>query len=278
MKYLQRSFANDKHLYYQRPWPKELLTVAKQHGYGTIYLTKLAVKPDSPDVDRAIAKSAADKKYLQIVGRLASIPAVGTGSSGNLQTRQRKKTRVTIQPTTPPISSVLTLFHASLKPESEKAIRERQKYRNEFAAQMAGDRYATNAAIHDIHRGLELYPDAMLKRGCTSATVARGRNSATSVLNWAMREHRLDSAPRLQQLPKHKAKTKKPLSHAEQEELVAILRADGEETRVRNRVIPVVLAVELIKTKLSAASERAAKAADNAATVNQSLKGKIHGR
>ena len=34
------------------------------------------------------------------------------------------------------------------------------------------------------------------------------------------------------------------------------------KTSVRRRVVPVVLAVELIRAKLSAASERAAKAAD----------------
>ena len=68
MKYLQRPSANHRFLYYQRPWPKELVVVAKQHGYGAIYRTKLDVKPDSPDVDKAIAKSVEDKRYEQLVG------------------------------------------------------------------------------------------------------------------------------------------------------------------------------------------------------------------
>ena len=149
--------------------------------------------------------------------------------------------------------------------------------------------------------------------------LARGRNSVTAVLNWAMREYRLDWVLRLRQLPKQKAKTKKLLSYAEQERLVETLMADDDETAamilfmlqggqmpsevarldtkllpetlaaeppfvvignddiqtktsVRRRVVPVVLAVELIRAKLSAASERAAKAADSAATVNKRLK------
>ena len=44
------------------------------------------------------------------------------------------------------------------------------------------------------------------------------------------------------------------------------------KTSVRKRVVPVVLAVDLISAKLPAASERAAKAADSAATVNKRLK------
>ena len=95
---------------------------------------------------------------------------------------------------------------------------------------MPGDRFATNDAIHDIHQGFDLWQDAMLQRGCTSATVARGRNSVTAVLNWAVREYRLDWVLRLKQLPKQKAKTKKPLSYAEQERLVETLMADGDET------------------------------------------------
>ena len=319
MKYLQRPSANHKHLYYQRPWPKELVPVAKQHGYGAIYRTKLDVKPDSPDVDKAIAKSAEDKKYEQLVGRLESIPVVGTGLSVNLKTGQRKKTRITTQPTAPPISSLLTLFHTKFKPESGKALRDREKYWNEFLDHMPGDRFATNAAIHDIHQGFDLWQDAMLQRGCTSATVARARNSVTAVLNWAIREYRLDWTLRLRQLPKHKAKTKKPLSYSQQQQLVETLLADGDvtavmilfmlqggqmpsevarldqtllaetlaadppfvvignddietKTSVRKRVVPVVLAVDLIKAKLSVASERAAKAADSAATVNKRLK------
>ena len=94
MKYLQRPSANHKYLYYQRPWPKELVPVAKQHGYGAIYRTKLDVKPDSPDIDKAVAKSAEDKKYEQLVGRIESIPLIGTGLSINLKTGQRKKTRI----------------------------------------------------------------------------------------------------------------------------------------------------------------------------------------
>jgi integrase len=319
VKYLQRPSADHKNLYYQRQWPRDLVSVAKAHGYGSIYRTNLDVKPDSPDVDKAIAKAAEDKKYEQLVGRLQSIPVVGTGLSVNLKTGQRKKTRVTTQPTTPPISSLLQLFHTKFKPESGKALRDRQKYWNEFLDHMPGDRFATNSAIHDIHQGFDLWQDAMLQRGCTSATVARGRNSVTAVLNWAMREYRLDWVLRLRQLPKQKAKTKKPLSYAEQERLVETLMADGDETAamilfmlqggqmpsevarldtklltetlaaeppfvvignddiqtktsVRRRVVPVVLAVELIRAKLSAASERAAKAADSAATVNKRLK------
>ena len=319
MKYLQRPSANHKYLYYQRPWPKELVPVAKQHGHGAIYRTKLDVKPDSPDVDKAIAKSAEDKRYEQLVGRLESIPVVGTGLSVNLKTGQRKKTRITTQPTTPPISYLLTLFHTKFKPESGKALRDRQKYWNEFLVHMPGDRFATNAAIHDIHQGFDLWQDAMLRRGCTSATVARARNSVTAVLNWAIREYRLDWTLRLRQLPKHKAKIKKPLDYSEQQQLVNTLLADDDETAamilfmlqggqmpsevarldrkllaetlaaeppfvvignddietktsVRKRVVPVVLAVELIKAKLSLASERAAKAADSAATVNKRLK------
>ena len=319
MKYLQRPSANHRFLYYQRPWPKELVVVAKQHGYGAIYRTKLDVKPDSPDVDKAIAKSVEDKRYEQLVGRLESIPVVGTGFSINLKTGRKQKTRITTQPTTPPISNLLSLFHAKFKPESGKALRDRQKYWNEFLEHMPGDRFANNSAIHDIHQGFDLWQDAMLQRGCTSATVARGRNSVTAVLNWAMREYRLDWVLRLRQLPKHKAKTKKPLSYAEQERLVETLMADGDETaamilfmlqggqmpsevarldrellsetlaseppfvvignddiqtktNVRKRVVPVVLAADLIRAKLSAASERAAKAADSAATVNKRLK------
>ena len=319
MKYLQRPSANHKHLYYQKAWPKELADVAKQHGYGAIYRTKLDVTDDSSDVDKAIALSAESKKYEQLVGRLESIPVVGFGLSVNLETGKRKKTRVTTKPTTPPISSLLTLFHSKFKPESGKALRDRQKYWDEFLEHMPGDRFATNSAIHDIHQGFDLWQDAMLHRGCTSATVARGTNSVTAVLNWAIREYRLDWTLRLRQLPKHKAKTKKPLSYAEQERLVATLMADGDETAamilfmlqggqmpsevarldrellsetlsseppfvvignddiqtktsVRKRVVPVVLAVDLIRAKLSAASERAAKAADSAATVNKRLK------
>ena len=159
---------------------------------------------------------------------------------------------------------------------------------------MPGDRFAANSAIHDIHQGFDLWQDAMLQRSCTSATVARGRNSVTAVLNWAMREYRLDWVLRLRQLPKQKAKTKKPLSYPEQERLMETLMADGDETAamilfmlqggqmpsevarldtkllaetlaaeppfvvignddiqtktsVRRRVVPVVLAVELIR-------------------------------
>ena len=319
MKYLQRPSANHRYLYYQRPWPKDLVPVAKQHGYGAIYRIKLDVKPDSPDVDKAIAKSVEDKKYEQLVGRLESIPVVGTGLSVNLKTGQRKKTRITTRPTTPPISSLLPLFHTKFKTESGKALRDRQKYWGEFQEHMPGDRFATNAAIHDIHQGFDLWQEAMLQRGCTSATVARGRNSVTAVLNWAIREYRLDWSLRLRQLPKHKAKTKKPLGYAEQKRLVATLIADDDETAAmilfmlqggqmpsevarldrtlltetlaaeppfavignddiktktsaRKRVVPVVLAVELIRAKLSDASERAAKAADSSATVNKRLK------
>ena len=136
MKYLQRPSANHRYLYYQRPWPKELVVVAKQHGYGAIYRTKLDVKPDSPDVDKAIAKSAEDKRYEQLVGRLESIPVVGTGFSINLNTGRKQKTRITTQPTTPPISNLLSLFHAKFKPESGKALRDRQKYWNEFLGHM----------------------------------------------------------------------------------------------------------------------------------------------
>ena len=319
MKYLQRPSANHKYLYYQRPWPKELVPVAKQHGYGAIYRTKLDVKPDSPDIDKAVAKSAEDKKYEQLVGRLESIPVVGTGLSFNLKTGKRKKTRITTQPTTPPISSLLTIFHTKFKPESGKALKDRQKYWAEFLEHMPSDRFTSNAAINDIHQGFDLWQDAMFSRGCTPATVARGRNSVTAVLNWATREYRLDWQLRLRQLPKHKPKPKKPLSHHEQRELVEMLLADGDETAamilfmlqggqmpsevarldrkllaetlaadppfvvignddietktsVRKRVVPVVLAADLIKAKLSGASERAAKAADSAATVNKRLK------
>ena len=65
--------------------------MAKAHGYGSIYRTNLDVKPDSPDADKAIAKAAEDKKYEQLVGRLQSIPVVGTGLSVYLKTGQRKK-------------------------------------------------------------------------------------------------------------------------------------------------------------------------------------------
>ena len=168
---------------------------------------------------------------------------------------------------------------------------------------MLGDRFAIDSAINDSHQGFDLWQDTMLQRGCTSATVARGRNSVTAVLNWAIREYRLDWVLRLRQLPKHQATTKKPLSYAEQERLVETLMSDGDETaamilfmlqgvqmlsevtrldrkllaetlaseppfvvigndniqtktNVRKRVVPVVLATELIRAKLSAASER----------------------
>lgn len=45
-----------------------------------------------------------------------------------------------------------------------------------------------------------------------------------------------------------------------------------KKTSLRKRVVPVVLATDLIKAELSGASERAAKAADSAATVNKRLK------
>ena len=44
------------------------------------------------------------------------------------------------------------------------------------------------------------------------------------------------------------------------------------KTRVRKRVVRVVLTADLIKAQLSGASERAAKASDSAATVNKRIK------
>ncbi len=44
------------------------------------------------------------------------------------------------------------------------------------------------------------------------------------------------------------------------------------KTSVRRRLLPAVLAIELIRAKLTAAFERAAKAADSAATPNKRLK------
>tara|TARA_B100001093_G_scaffold488728_1_gene526206 strand:+ start:135 stop:1322 length:1188 start_codon:yes stop_codon:yes gene_type:complete len=319
VKYLQRPRANHKHLHHQRPWPKELVPLAKQHGYGAIYRTKLDVKPDSTDVDKAVAKSVEDKRYEQLLGRLESIPVIGKGLMVNLKTDQRKITRVAKQPITPPMSQLLTPFHAKVRRESGKAFRDRQKYWAEFLEHMPTDRFTSNAAINDIHQGFDLRPDAMLSRSCTPATVARARNSVTAVLNWATWEYRLDWTLRLRQLPQHKPKTKKPLSHCEQKELVEVLFADGDETAamilfmlqggqmpsevarldrtllaetlaadppfvvigndyietktsLRKRVVPVVLAADLIKAELSGASERVAKAADSAATVNKRLK------
>lgn len=240
MKYLVRQTAAHVTFTYQRRWPAKLASVARAAGYGAKFTTPTGCPIDANEVTQAHAKQAGDTEYDRTIALLklaesrgdTGIQIVGLNAKGKPTGRAsrlgdgRKAKKVMQESVT--VFELLGLWLTAHPDQSEKGLADRQRYWTEWTQAVGSDLAATDSALPEIHRGFDVWQAEMQRRGCTSATIERARNSVASVLRWGAIEYRVNWHISLKRLPKQAEEPKAVLTSTQQAELLrTVVESNG---------------------------------------------------
>lgn len=262
MKYLSQSSPTNKTYTYKRAWPTALKAAAKAAGYGPNFNVPTDVKLDASEMDKARAVESGSKLFkqqcfaLKAAAKRATTKATVTSVGGTLDPRMLKMLqerghhvtrkgkvlsgkamKAAMQQTT--VAELYPRWLEAHPNQSKKDAKDRGRYWSEWLSCLGNDLPATAEAVRACENAFDAWQDQMYARQCSTASVARARNSVMGVLRWADLQLRLGLRIQLRPLPKHTPKTKPTLSPTEQVRLLEeVVLSDGPTAAL----IPIMLA------------------------------------